>query len=337
MQYNRLMTPATKGPCRARVLLPAVAAWSLTLLLSAPAGAAVPAPPPGQWARTSLALLGHGQTRCAEIGEGILRYWSTLSGSEERQRNALDLYVLERTTGDMASAREALDIARRFLAKTTQESDADTAAALLQLFEASTQLCNTAAQPAPPRADFEAALVKLRGEVGDAESLLSRLVAASSEVLAKDLEPYLPAIKKAAERAEEKNRRDLAVEPEEVLGPTPQEIMVAWHQAYAQAVAPTKLALRHYLEARRANDGPAIQASCRELLTHVQEVLDRPEIFQAPDEAVAEPLQSVYRALRLLGGQCTAGRFDQVDEQYSRMTRFLRSAAEALAPYQLQP
>lgn len=331
------MTRATKSPCRARVLLPAVAAWSLTWLLTSPAGAAVPDPAPGLWARTSLALLGHGQTRCAEIGEGILRYWSTLSGSEERQRNALDLYVLERTTGDMASAREALDIARRFLAKTTQESDTDTAAALLQLFEASTQLCNAVAQPAPPRADFEAALVKLREEVGNAERLLSRLVAASPEDLSKDLQPYLPSMQIAAARAEEKNRRDLAVEPEKVTGPTLQERMEAWHQAYAQAVAPTKVALRHYLVARRASDGPAIQAACRELLTHVQEVLDRPEIFRAPEEEVVEPLHSAYRALRLLGGQCTSGRFDQVDEQYSRMTRFLRSAAEALAPYHLQP
>ncbi len=310
---------------------------ALALEVTSAAGATVPDPPSGLWARTSLALLGHSQERCAGIGEGILQHWGTLSGSTERQRNALDRYVLRRTTADMSAAREALDVARRFLATTTRESDADTGSALLRLYEAATGLCNAVAQPAPPRADFEARLAEIRQKVEDAERTLGRLVAASPEDLADDLAPYLPALQEAADRAEEKNRRDLAVEPEKVTGPTLQERMVTWHQGYTQAVTPTKLALRRYVEARRANDSRAIQASCRELLTHVQAVLDQPGIFQAPDGVVTEPLLAVYRSMRLLGGQCTAGRFGQVDEQYSRMTNSLRKAAEALAPYRLQP
>lgn len=331
------MIQAEKSLRRVRATWTALAALAVTLFLTPSAGAAVPDPAPGHWASASLALLGSGETRCTEIGEGILRHWGTLSGSPESQRNALDQYVLRQTTPDMASAREALDIARRFLAKTTQDSDTDTAAALLQLFETTTALCNTVAQPAPPKADFEAALSHLREEVLSAKHLLSRLVAASPEELSKDLQPYLPALQQAAERAEEKNRRDLAIEPEKEAGPTLQDLMTTWHQAYAQAVAPTKLALRHYLEARRASDGPAIQDSCRTLLTEVQELLDHPQVFQAPDDEATEPLNNVYRSMRLLGGQCTSGRFDQVDEQYSRMTRFLKEAAEALAPYHLQP
>lgn len=331
------MIHATQSPCRVRAALTALAVLVLVSAPTAGAGPAVPEPAPGRWARTSLALLGSGQMRCTEIGEGILRHWSSLSGSPEGQRDALDQYVLRETTPGMAAAREALDIARRFLAKTTQESDVDTASALLQLFEASTALCNTVAQPAPPRADFEATFAKLREDVAVAERQLSRLVAASPEDLSQDLGPYLPALRQAAVLAEEKNRRDLAIEPEQVAGPSLEDLMVAWHESYSQAVAPTKLALRHYLEARRANDGQGIQDSCRDLLTQVQDVLDHPQIFRAPDEGVTEPLQAVYRAMRLLGGQCTAGRFDQVDEQYSRMTRFLQDAAEVLAPYHLQP
>jgi len=302
----------------------------------APAKTGVPPPRAGAGAPTVLALLHHSHELCNHVGEGLLTHWRGLRAGGAHEQDALDNYVLKRTS-EISQARATGDFVRRFLPQARQETDDDTAAVLERLYDLETSLCNAVASPRPPRQDFAAGVQEILEQIESKEAELGRLLVVSDDALQKALEPYLEPVRKAGVEAEKEYQAYLeSIRPKE-RPPTRKELMTAWHQRYQQGVQPTKLALTQYLRARKQHDARALGATCRELLMAVLPLLDNPFLFKAPDSRVEVPLREAYREIRQWAGYCASGRFDQVDKHYERMQQYLARASALLAEYDLRP
>lgn len=298
---------------------------------------AVPDPPDGQWAATTVALLRHGHERCAGVADGLLAHWRRLRGDGPGVSASLDRFVLTRATADLAAARQALDLARGFLPRAALEVDPVAGAALDRLYEAETELCTLVALPAPPIDAFQRRLDEIAAHGGDAERELGeRLTLPRKGQASRELAPYLGLIETAATAAQQRMLADREVPPPP-RGPTLGEKMAAWHLRYSAAVPPSKLALRAYLEGRRTNDAGAIQQACKDLLAAVIPLLADEPVFQTPDPEAGEPLLDVYTTMRRLAVHCTAGRFREADDTYERLERDLAAAGAVLSKHGLRP
>ena len=298
---------------------------------------ATPSPRDGRFTVTVLALLGHSHGRCDDIGERLTSHWRKLSQKDPTA--ALEQFLLQRATEDLAAARQALDDVRQLLPGVARTADADVHRALDELFEAETELCNLVTRPSPPRSRFLDRLESTKIKIASIESRLGNMLAVPGEdELSRLLEPYLERIDRAGEVAREKVRRDLeAMRPPPPPPPTMTELMAGWHRGYQARVRTTKLALGQYVQGRRNNDARAIREACKTLLAEVVPILGEEDAFRAPDENVEEPLRKAYISLRNLAGHCTAGRFGDVDDSFRRAQFYLGEAAKVLGPYSLSP
>lgn len=299
------------------------------------AAARLPEPEPGQWARTTLALLRYNFELCDGIAGKIRSRWQRNDGPNGE--SAIRDYVLQSALSDLAAARAAGDIIDRFLPRAKDEAGQETAASLGRLFELETSLCDAVALPTGTRADFDAKINQLLERIDLEEAELGRVLVLPDEVLKQALEPYLVPIQIAGVEAEGKYLDYLeSIRPKPKL-PTQQELMVAWHRRYSQEVATVKDALRRFLIGRQNNDAAVVRQSCREIAGAVIPVLRSSELFKAPDPSVEGPLRRSYVEVRVLATHCIAARFRETDQQIKEVQKYLGYAAQRLAPYSLEP
>ena len=316
---------------------------SLVLGLVGPLAAqsSVPDPVAGEWAVTTLSLLRHSHDRCDGISGRLLYFWRGIGGSQHAQQQALDEYVMRRTSSDMSSARRALDIARGFLPRLSREVDPPTTAALEKLHQLENDLCNVVAQPTLPRDAFESRLGTAVDRIAEQEAVLGRLMVIPPQELEKRLlesiKPYLKSIERAGVAAEREYRAYLDSLREAPKVPTLHDHMVDWHARYVQESGPTKQALARYLQSRQANDSGGIAKACKDLVGEVIPLLETSKALEPPDAGAKEPLLQVYLYIRRLAIACNAGRFGEVDQHWAKIQAWLDASRTVLAKYSLQP
>lgn len=294
----------------------------------------VPEPAAGQSAPTTLALLHYNRDRCDQIAGDVLAFWSRNSrGGEQAARD----HVLHASVADLAAARAAGDLARRFLLRAKEESNLETGSSLERLARLQTELCDLVALPTAPYATFEAAVRGLGERIEREEAELGRLLVVPEDALRRALDPYLVPIQLAGVAAEGElidYLNSLKKEPEP---PTLAELMTAWYQVYSPGVQSVKTALGKVLGARRTSDRAQLSSGCRELSGAVVVVLDHPRLLRAPDERLNEPLRRAYQQMQRLAGHCTAGNFKEFDRSMREMQQELQTAAAVLGKYSLRP
>jgi hypothetical protein len=321
-----------------RLLRGAVAAWLALTIVASSSAAQLPAPREGTWAPASLALLKHSEARCSNLGIRITRYWQGLNGSVASQQRSIDRYLVNRATADMAAARRALDIAKRFLPEARRETNSLVGNVLVKLHGAATDLCNSVAEPGSVRADFEAQLERQNGRLAALTSDLGELVEITDAELREALKPYMKPIEAAIQRAETQNERDLTPLQKPLSKiPSKQHEMEAWHQTYVNASLATRLALGEYVQGRRANDAERIRVACRDLQGAASGLLAQEEVFKVPDNRVELPLRAAYGAMNSLANDCVIGNFRDVEEHFGRVEANLSSLGETLRRYALMP
>ena len=303
-----------------------------TALLGGPGAARAQAPPVGSSA--ALALLRHGHATCDEIRQRLLARWNSIGRGSE----GLQEWIFHNATAEVAEARAAVDLARRALPSARREQGAAAAEILEKLYELEIRFCNLVAQPPTPRASFETEVESLTRERDAAQAALGRLWVVADEEMKAALEPHLAELREAGRAAERERRQYLdRNKPPPPPPPTLTDHMVVWHRGYAALARPCKEALGAYVQARRNSDTRGLAPSCRTLLREALVVLDRPIALKAPDPRVETPLRSAFVEMQRLAGQCTAGRFDKVEEHFARMEKHLGEAAAVLRLYGLQP
>lgn len=309
------------------------------LLSSIAAGGALaaeaPRPSEGRWAATTLALLHHNRGLCEQLADDVLGYWGGLgSGNgEERVRD----YVLHHSVSEIAEARAAGDLARRFLGGARSEVSLETGSSLERLSNLQGELCNLVALPTAPYTDYEASIRQLGERIDRERAELGRLLVVPETELRSALEPYLVPIQLAGVEAEGEfidYLNSLKKEPEP---PTMAELMADWYRVYQPAVAPVKAALGKFLRARKNGNRRALGESCREMVATVVPVLEHPKVLEPPDTSLRRPLRRAYLFIQKVGGSCTGGNFKAVDQNLADMQRELQMASRGLAKYSLRP
>lgn len=288
-------------------------------------------------ATTSLALLRHSENRCTNLGARINTYWQTLGGSTEAQQRSLERYLINRTTADMAAAREALDITKRFLPEASRESGSQIGNLLQRLYNAENELCNTVAQPNPPRSSFENRLEASKLAIESINNELGTLMTIKEADLRDALKPYVWSLEQAMAKAEEQRKRDAAPLVPERKKPTKQTAMEAWHRAYLGAMSASRVALAEYVTGRNTNDGTRALAACRQLQDVSGDLLRREDVLKVPDERLEQPLRAVALTMRGLANDCVAGDFTSAERKLERIDENLRSMARLLKRYSLMP
>lgn len=321
--------------------LPSLLAYLLLAWLgfSSVAAAETPAPPPGEAARTVLALLRHQADACHQIAEDVGGRWSRIQGSEESREERIRDWIVERKTAEMASARKAGDLAEELLGSVRSEASAEAVGALQRLARHARQLCDRTAHPVAPLSRFRDEIVELVHQVERVNRELGRLVLADEEALEAALEPYLGAIHGAGVQAEGEYRDFVESERPEETGPTMKERMQQWHRTvYLPAVIPAKRALGAYLKAQSERGG-RVGAACRDLTTALLPVIrNHREIFgSAPDPDVPEHLHRAYVSMQRMAIACSRGRVREAQEEMEDVQLRLRAAAGFLSPYGLTP
>lgn len=306
------------------------------LLLPWPTLAAIPTPEPeeGQWARSTLALLHYNRNLCQGIADQVLGRWRQLPADAEQQ---IRDFVLNRAGTDLAAARATSDLIRKFERGTRAESGAIVSGSLRKLYDLQIELCDTVAFPRAPRSSFEGTLQDLNQRISLEEEELGLHLLTEPGQLEALLEDFLLPIQMASIEAEGEYVDYIDSITPKPKPPTATERMHVWYKTYAPAVAPAKNALGQFLRGRQASNSAVIMESCRSLSVEVLKVLAQPNLFRSIDPTVNRSLQRAYEELKLLAGQCVAGRFDQVDQHMAKVQRYLRQAAVTLKKYELRP
>ncbi|MEM6796795.1 MAG: hypothetical protein AAF725_22675 [Acidobacteriota bacterium] len=296
-------------------------------------------PEPGRAAATTLALLQHQRDICDAIAGRVQERWPSLAErSREEQESAIRQFVLERQLSDLAASRTTGDLIDRFLPAAARETTDETAGSLRRLASVAKGLCDAVALPAAPQDTFATAVTGWldRFEVERVE--LGRLLVVADEDLSAALEPYLTPIQLAGIEAEGEYLSYLESVREEPEEPTMTDYMRDWHsRTYRPAVNPSRRALGAYIKARRAQNVREIGKSCRLLAREVIALLRSEQALQAPDERVIPMLEAAYDEMRKVASHCTSGRQREEQKHFAEMQKHLKTAAEFLSRYKLQP
>ena len=339
------------SPLRVRLGRRSTALFALLLLvvLGIPTGSSaldVPEPEKGYWAPTALALLEYHRRLCDGIAGRVVAHWRGLGERDDAEQRAQD-WVTEESLSDLVAGRAASDIIRTLLPEARAETDAETAASLERLHELENELCDTVALPLGPLEDFDHRVTDLLEKMDREKEELGRLLVVPDEVLSQALEPYLKSIQLAAFEAESEYLDYLESLRPQPVGPSHQDLMMAWHRRYTAATQGTKDALKDYLIARQSNDVQGMAGACREISAEVIPLLREESLFDIPvPQRPASKgykmlrlgsLYQAYREIRNVATHCLAGRSRETVEALQAMQKELGESAAYLAKFSLQP
>lgn len=307
----------------------------------------IPQPQPGLYAPTALALLDYNHDLCAGIAETEITFWRSLSGDTEYQEERVRKRVTEVSLSDLAAGRAAADIIRDLLPRARSETDVETGASLRRLFDLDRELCDTVALPIGPREAFEEQVADILARVEREKEELGRLLVVPDADLAEMLEPYLKPIQLAGFEAEAEYLEYLEAQKPKPRGPSHRDYMRGWHQKYAVAVQPTKVALRDYFTARQKNDFKTMAKACRTISSEVIPLLKQRELFLIPMPQLPaskgykyvefEALLEAYKELRAMASDCSSGRSRETLEHLNAMQGKLAESAQFLQKFELAP